>query len=225
MFAFLVLVFASAALAHQAVDQPGLGRLIVEQEIVARGAIVRASAMQDGALVARLRTDAVLKGTLPSKEVDFASDPDHGVRYQQGERVLVFLARAGPKPPPFVSPQIFAMKYPITSFDPSGYDALVAGLVDASRLRDRTARLAKLKQVVLAALGSHEKSARLYAASQLAFLTRQQDAWHDSDWERLAALAGSASMDTETRAIVRRLLDARRADVVRQSATPAEGGP
>jgi hypothetical protein len=231
VFAFLpgwvaiALTVAGTALAHNAIDQPSLGRLILEQEIVARGTIVGESRMDGGMLVGRLRADRVLKGTLPAQEVDFASDPDHGIRYQSGERVLLFLTRADRKQPPFTSPQVFSMKYPITSFDPSGYDALVAGMLEAGRVADDTARFRELKDVMLAALRSHERDVRLYAAEQLPVLARRDRVWDEADWRRLEALAKAASLDAEVQRSVRRLLDGRNADVVRHADTRSEGSP
>jgi hypothetical protein len=216
---------ARLALAHHAVEQPSLGRLVVEQEIVARGAIVRESRMQRGMLVARLRADAVLKGELPAPQIDFASDPDHGIRYQANERVLVFLNRVAGKQPAFLSPQVFSMKYSITSFDPSGYDAVVAGLLGANRADDETTRSRRLKDVMLAALGSHERSVRSYAAAEIPALTRRAGVWDDDDWRRLETIARQPNLDNEVRQALARLLDGRHANVVRHAPAPSEGSP
>jgi hypothetical protein len=220
VFAFLFL--ASSALAHHAVEQPSLGRLILDQEIVVRGAVVGESRLREGALVARLRVEKVLKGRLAEKEIEFASDPDHGVRYRAGERALVFASRAHGKPA-LVSPQVFSMKYPITSFDPSGYDALVAGLLAAERLDHPAARLHKLKEVLIAQLASHEKAVRVYAAGRLVAIARREEVWESEDWRRLETLARADGTDGDVRRVVLRLLDGRPADGVGRANRQVEG--
>jgi hypothetical protein len=219
------LLLATRVLAHNAVAQPDLGQLIVEQEVVARGTIVGASRVEGGVLVARLHADMVLKGELPAVEIDFASDPDHGVRYQKGERVLVFLTRADRRGrPPFVSPQVFSMKYPITSFDPTGYDMLVGRVLAAESAPDETRRLRKRKEAMLAALRSHEKSVRVYAAGQLPALTKRDGIWTEIDWRVLEAIALQPNLDDEVRHALSLLLDGRNAAAPRTPAS-SKGNP
>jgi hypothetical protein len=165
----LLVLQAAPVFAHQIVEQPSLGRLIAASDVVVRGTITQPSRAERGTLVAALRVDEVLKGTLSEAEVRFASDPDHGIDYASGERVLLFLSPAPPgSPAGFVSPQVFGMRYPVTSFDPTGYDGLVVGLLAAEREPAGPARARKTKEVLLAQLGSHERRVRLYAAEALA---------------------------------------------------------
>lgn len=164
----VLLALAAPAPAHQVVDQPSLGRLIVSSPVIVRGTIGRASRAERSSLVASLRVEKVLKGEIAAGEVSFASDPDHGIDYASGERVLLFLSPAPPgSPAPFTSPQVFGMRYPITSFDPTGYDGLVAGLLAAEKEADPPARSCKRKEVLLGQVASHERKVRLYAASAL----------------------------------------------------------
>jgi hypothetical protein len=164
-----LLPLGGPALAHQIVERPSLGRLIASADVIVRGTIVQASHAARGALIASLRVDKTLKGDVDAAEITFASDPDHGIDYKSGERVLLFLSPAPPgSPARFTSPQVFGMRYPITSFDPTGYDGLVLGLLAAAREAEGSARSCKRKEVLRAQLASHERRVRLYAAEALA---------------------------------------------------------
>jgi hypothetical protein len=164
----VLLCVASRAPAHNVVEAPNLGQLITTAEVVVRGTITTATHAEKGALVASMRVDKVLKGNATGKEIVFKSDPDHGVRYRRGERALIFLDGLPPgSEPRYVSPQIFHAKYTITSFDPTGYDGLVVGLLELSTVNDRSTRSQRLKALMTQQLGSHERDVRLYAADQL----------------------------------------------------------
>src|SRR4026209_424966 len=107
------LFHASTAAAHNAVRQPDLGTLVLKEEIVVRGTIRRETRTESGLRIAVLGVEKVLKGAVEDQEIRFASDPDHGVRYASGERVLVFLSRtsasaAQRRATPYVSPQVFS---------------------------------------------------------------------------------------------------------------------
>jgi hypothetical protein len=167
--AVVLLALAAPAFAHQVVDQPSLGRLIASAEVIVRGTIGEPSRAERGALIASLRVDKTLKGKVSAAEITFASDIDHGIRYAAGERVLLFLSPAPPgSPARFTSPQVFSMRYPITSFDPTGYDSLVSGLLAVEREPAGPVRSCRLKEVLLGQVDSHERKVRLYAAEALA---------------------------------------------------------
>jgi hypothetical protein len=167
-----LLLLASGVSAHNVVDTPDLGKLITSAELIVRGPISAETRPEKGALVATLKVDKVLKGNAPGEEIVFESDPDHGVRYRHGERVLLFLTQLPPgSEPRYVSPQIFQAKYTITSFDPTGYDALVTGLLQLSKVADRSARQQRLKELMTQQLDSHERDVRLYAKRMLELRT------------------------------------------------------
>jgi hypothetical protein len=170
-----LLLVSSSVSAHNVVDTPDLGKLITTADLIVRGSITAGTRMKDGARVATLKVDKVLKGDTPGKEIAFQSDPDHGVRYQRGERALIFLTQRPPGSlPRYASPQIFRAKYTITSFDPTGYDRLVSGLLQIAKVKDRTARDARLKELMTKQLRSHEYDVRSYAVQVLEKLQRSQ---------------------------------------------------
>lgn len=170
MLVVCAMSFASAGFAHMLTRRDDLGTLTQRSDLVVRGVISRTS---DEARVSSIRVDKVLKGRAPVGEIVFASDPDHGVRYRARERVLLFLqTRAGsadrktggPLPTHF-SPQMFTEKYRITSFDPTGYDALIEGLV---RLETGgSPRSSEFRDLLRTQLKSPEKAVRDYAAQRL----------------------------------------------------------
>jgi len=206
----LTLIHVSPAAAHNAVRQPDLGTLVLKEQIVVRGTIRRETRSESGLRIAVLGVEKVLKGAVEEQEIRFASDPDHGVRYASGERVLVFLSRTGAsaaqrRATPYVSPQVFSMKYPITSFDPTGYDRLVTGLVEAEKMNDRAARLGRLKELLVAQLGSHERKVRLYAADTLRVVAAGGRSWNDADRKQLLAYTSDAKSDPEVREALRGL--------------------
>jgi hypothetical protein len=174
-----LLLLASPAPAHNVVDTPNLGKLITTAEVIVRGPITADTRAVKGALVATVKVDKVLKGEAPDKQIVFKSDPDHGVSYQRGERALIFLTKLPPgSEPRFLSPQIFRAKYTITSFDPTGYDALVTGLLRVSKVEDPSARDARLKELMTQQLHSHEYDVRAYAVQAIEELEAKPTAKH-----------------------------------------------
>ncbi len=209
--ALACLLAAGAAQAHNIGEQPTLGDLITGQDLIVRGTITAASQLERGALVATLRVDKVLKGALAEQVIHFVSDPDHGIRYAASERALVFLspqAASGGANRQYISPQIFAARYTLTSFDPTGYDALVTGVVAAQRLTAPAARALQLKTLMLAQLDSPERPVRLYAAHTLTALGTGRDFWTTAERARIAAYVGNPANDTAVRDILRPLLSA-----------------
>jgi hypothetical protein len=171
--AVALLLIASSVSAHNVVDTPNLEKLITTADLIVRGSITAGTRMKDGARVATLKVDKALKGESPGKEITFQSDPDHGVRYQRGERALVFLTQLPPgSDPRYASPQIFRAKYVITSFDPTGYDQLVSGVLQIAKIKDRTAHDARLKELMTKQLRSHEYDVRYFAVQVLEKLQR-----------------------------------------------------
>lgn len=173
-------VFPHDARAHYLARHPTIGELILSADLVVRGTITRGTYREGGYRLAGLHVDKVLKGHLDAGQITFASDPDHGVTYSRGERVVVFLTRTAvdrlPSSfarPVYFSPQEFGAKFRITSFDPTGYDGLVSGLAAAARIPDLSLRRAKVIEVLTAQLRSHERKVRQYAGRVIAALSAQ----------------------------------------------------
>lgn len=179
-----LLLGAAAVRAHTFVNEPDLGQLIGESDLVVRGTITEDSHPAEGMLVATVRVDRALRGSLPversaasgatraaGEELVFASDLNHGVRYAAGERAVIFLRGRAPEcaraPCPLFSPQRFGNKFRITSFDPTGYDALVAGLPAAAAIADPALRTRALIDLFTSQRSSPEKAVRDYVERRL----------------------------------------------------------
>jgi hypothetical protein len=168
-------------------QQPTLGEYVISADLIVRGTVIEASRLAGSQRVTALRIDKVLKradlstASLTSGSiVTFASDPNHGVRYAQGERVVVFLQRqvtSRPSPAQYTSPQLFGAKYRLTSFDPTGYDGLIRDLAMLHEKQDFIRQRNKLLQVLPADTHSHEPQARKYAQALLKELAELQSTY------------------------------------------------